>query len=56
MLILGVFLIFLAEIPKRRVEMVSARLLGWGEQVTMRVVLELPPSDYWRTLVSLLSL
>lgn len=45
LLIFGVFLIFLAEIPKRKVEMVSARLLGCGEHVTISVVLELPPSD-----------
>ena len=56
LLILGVFLIFLAEIPNRRDEMVSARLLGWGEQVTIKLVFEFPPKDYWRTLVNLLSL
>lgn len=46
LLILGVFLIFLAEIPNRRDEMVSARLLGWGEQVTIKLVFEFPPKDY----------
>lgn len=46
LLILGLFLIFLAEIPKRSDEIVYAMLLGWGEHVTMRVVLELPPNDY----------
>lgn len=54
LLIFGVFFIFLAEIPKRREEIVSAILLGWGEQVTIKEVFELPPKDSWRTRVSLL--
>jgi hypothetical protein len=35
--------------------MVYAMLLGCGEHVTIKVVLEFPPKDSWRTLVSLLS-
>lgn len=56
LLIFGVFLIFFAEIPNRRVDIVSEMLLGWGEQVTIKLVFEFPPKDSWRTLVSLLSL
>jgi hypothetical protein len=41
--------------PKRRVERVSASLKEEGEQLMTRVVRELPPSDSWRTRVSLLS-
>jgi len=44
--ILGEFLIFFAEIPNLNVEIVSAKLFGWGEQVTIKQVLELPPKDY----------
>lgn len=55
LLILGLFLIFFAETPNLNDEIVSATLLMCGEQVTMRVVLEFPPNDYWSTLVSLLS-
>jgi hypothetical protein len=44
-LILGLFLIFLAEIPNRKDEIVSAMLFGWGEHVTIKVVFELPPKD-----------
>lgn len=44
--IFGEFLIFFAEIPNLKVEIVSAKLLGWGEQVTIKQVLELPPKDY----------
>ena len=54
--IFGLFFIFFAETPKRRVETVSAVLFGWGEQVTINDVFELPPKDYCRTLVNLLSL
>ena len=54
--IFGLFFIFLADIPKRRDETVSAKLLGWGEHVTIKLVLELPPKDYCNTLVSLLYL
>jgi len=46
----------LAEIPNLKEDMVYAILLGWGEHVTIKVVLELPPKDYCKTLVSLLSL
>jgi hypothetical protein len=46
LLIYGLFLIFLAETPNLNDEMVSPILLICGEQVTMRVVFELPPSDY----------
>lgn len=56
LLILGLFFIFFAEIPNLNVDIVSAMLLGCGEHVTIKVVLELPPSDYCKTLVSLLSL
>lgn len=56
LLIFGLFLIFLAEIPNLKEDIVSAILLGWGEHVTINVVLELPPKDYCKTLVSLLSL
>ena len=31
-------------------------LFGWGEQVTINDVLELPPNDYCNTLVNLLYL
>jgi hypothetical protein len=44
--ILGVFFIFLADIPNLREDMVSAMLFGWGEQVTIKLVFELPPNDY----------
>jgi len=54
--ILGLFFIFFAETPNLRDDIVSARLFGCGEQVTIRVVFEFPPNDYCRTLVSLLSL
>lgn len=54
--ILALFVIFLAETPKRSVDMVYWRLVGWGEHVMMRVVRALPPKDYWSILVSLLSL
>ena len=50
------FFIFLAEIPNLNVEIVSEILLGWGEQVTIKLVLELPPKLYCRTLVNLESL
>ncbi len=45
LLIFGLFLIFLADTPNLNEEIVSATLLGCGEQVTISVVLELPPSD-----------
>jgi hypothetical protein len=54
--IFGVFFIFFAEIPNLSVEIVSARLLGCGEQVTIKVVFELPPKDYCNTRVSFESL
>jgi len=44
--ILGLFLIFLAEIPNLKDEIVYGILFGCGEQVTIKVVFELPPKDY----------
>ena len=49
----AVFLMDLARIPKRRVDSVSASLYAEGEQLIMRVVRELPPSDSCRIRVSL---
>jgi len=45
LLIFGLFLIYFARLPKRRVETVSASLKIEGLQVMMRQVLELPPRD-----------
>ena len=42
------FLIDFARIPKRRVDSVSDSLYEAGEQLMIKVVLELPPSDSWR--------
>ena len=56
LLIFGLFFIFLADIPNLKEEIVYAILLGCGEHVTISVVFELPPNDYCKTLVSLLSL
>jgi hypothetical protein len=50
------FLMDLARIPKRRVPNVSASLYEEGEQLMMRVVLELPPRDSCRIRVNLESL
>ena len=50
-LILALFLMLLALIPKRRVDFVSSTLSNDGEHVTTSVVLELPPSDCCRSLV-----
>ena len=47
---------FLALYPNLKVERVSASLKRDGEQVTIRQVLELPPSDSDKILVSLDSL
>lgn len=52
-LIFGLFFTFCAFYPKRRVEIVSAKCISWGEQVTIRVVFELPPKDSLRSLVNL---
>ena len=53
LLIFGLFLIFLALAPNHKVDTVSSSLNDEGEQVIMRHVLELPPSDSYKTLVSL---
>jgi hypothetical protein len=45
LLIFGLFLIYLARLPNRRVETVSASLKIEGLQVMMRHVFELPPRD-----------
>lgn len=49
----AVFLIDLARIPKRRVDCVSDSLYAEGEQLIIRVVRELPPSDSCRIRVNL---
>lgn len=54
--IFGLFLIYLARLPNLRVEMVSASLYIDGLHVIIKHVLELPPKDSYRTLVSLESL
>lgn len=48
----AVFLIDFARIPNRRVDKVSASLYAEGEQLMIRVVRELPPSDSCRIRVS----
>lgn len=48
----ALFLMDLARIPKRSVPSVSASLYEDGEQLMMRVVLELPPNDSCRIRVS----
>lgn len=52
----ALFFIVLARVPKRRVDTVSASLNDDGEQLIIRVVFELPPSDSYRIRVSLESL
>jgi len=47
---------FLALAPNLRVDRVSASLYGCGEQVIIKQVLELPPKDSDKILVSLDSL
>ena len=47
---------FLARAPNLSVLSVSASLNGWGEQVMIRSVFELPPSDSESILVSFDSL
>ncbi len=47
------FLIFLAETPNLKVDIVYDKLYIWGEQVIISVVLEFPPNDYCKTLVNL---
>jgi hypothetical protein len=56
LLIFALLVIFLAETPNLRVEMVYDRLVGCGEHVMIRVVRALPPNDSCRILVSLESL
>ena len=56
LLTLGAFLMFLARAPNLSVLSVSASLNGWGEQVMIRSVFELPPSDSDSILVSFDSL
>ena len=55
-LIRAEFLIDLARIPNLRVDRVSGSLKDEGEQLMMRVVLELPPSDSCNIRVSFESL
>lgn len=45
LLILALLVIFLADTPKRNVDMVSWRFVGWGEQVIIKVVRAFPPND-----------
>lgn len=52
----GLFLIDFALNPNLSVDSVSEELKLLGEQVIIKQVLALPPSDSWSTLVSLLSL
>ena len=56
LLTFGLFLIAFARMPNLRVEMVSASLNADGEQVIIRAVLALPPSESCSTRVSLESL
>ena len=56
LLILGLFLIFLADTPNLKVEMDSEILNECGEHVTINAVLLFPPKDSWSILVSLESL
>ena len=53
LLILGLFLIFLALAPNQSVLIVSSSLKEEGEHVMIRHVFEFPPSDSYKTLVSL---
>lgn len=51
--IFALLLTFFALTPNLKVETVSCKFVGCGEQVITRVVLELPPRDSCRILVSL---
>ena len=53
LLILGLFLIFLALLPNFKVDIVSSSLNLAGLQVIISAVLELPPNDSYKILVSL---
>lgn len=53
---MALFLIFLALTPNLRVEVVSSILSAAGEQLIISAVFEFPPSDSYKTLVSLESL
>ena len=53
LLTLGLFLIFLAQAPKRNVDIVSSRLNSEGEHVMIKHVLEFPPNESYNTHVSL---
>lgn len=55
LLTLGLFLIFLARWPNFSVLTVSSSLSLAGEHVMIRAVRALPPSDSYKTRVSLLS-
>ena len=52
LLTFALFLMLRALVPNLRVLRVSCSLNGWGEQVMTRQVLELPPSDSDKILVS----
>ena len=50
--ILGLFLIFCAFYPNLKVEIVYEIWISWGEQVTIKVVLEFPPKESFIILVN----
>jgi len=52
LLILALFLIYLALLPNLRVEIVSSLFIILGEHVIINVVLEFPPSDSESILVN----